>query len=69
MSLEDFNTIIQFACIETKNPKGFPETLGTPLPTPLDNKQHLKKQQKLFVQGYNLKVHNVIKYSENIMPL
>ena len=27
-----------------------------------------QKTQKLFVQGYNLEVHDVIKY-ENIMPL
>ena len=27
----------------------------------------LKKQQKVFVQGYNPEVHDVIKYTKNIM--
>ena len=26
----------------------------------------LEKQQKLFVQGYNLEVHNVIKYTQSV---
>ena len=29
----------------------------------------LEKQWKLFVQGYNLEVYDVIKFTENIVPL
>ena len=28
-----------------------------------------QKQQKLFVQGHNLQGHDVIKYTQNIVPL
>ena len=38
---------------------------------PGKSKITLEKQQKLFVQGYNLEVHDVIKYTRkhNIVPL
>ena len=32
----------------------------------LVNKLTLEKQQKLFVQGYNLEVHDVIKYTQKL---